>query len=113
MAEKLLCKKWFNTNGTLDTGKNANYNVDVLVKAYLSSANTKTISGLVGTLQKQAEKLERKEDFLAMLPSIIKFSYFLQRTLLSFTSKVRPNFASKKLFIILSFVLGLKQKYKL
>lgn len=75
VAEKLLSKCWYNRKGSLEYGKNSNINIGILVKAYLSSANIKTISGLVGTLQNQAEKLQTKDDCLLMLSSINKQNF--------------------------------------
>lgn len=77
VAENLLSKQWYNSKGMIDTGKNANINIGILVKAYLRSASTKIISGLVGTLQNQAQKLQNKEDCLLMLPSINRQNFHI------------------------------------
>lgn len=75
VSEKLLSKRWYNVKGFIDSGKQANLSLDMLIKSYLSSANLKTISGLVGTLQNQVDKLQTNEDCLLMLPSIDKRNF--------------------------------------
>lgn len=75
VAQALLSKRWYNAKGLPDGGKQANLSVDILVKAYLSAANVKTISGLVGTLQNEVDALQTNEDCLQMLPSINKKNF--------------------------------------
>lgn len=75
VAEKLLSKRWYNVKGALDTGRHVNLNIDILVKAYLSDANLKTISDLIGTLQNQVDKIQTNEDCVHMLPSIDKKNF--------------------------------------
>ncbi|KAK5650862.1 hypothetical protein RI129_001891 [Pyrocoelia pectoralis] len=74
-SEKLLSKRWYNERGNCESGKDAYLCISKLLKAYLGNATTKTICGLIGTLQKQAEDLKVKEDSLAMLPSIDKLNF--------------------------------------
>lgn len=69
---KFLKRKWYNTVGNLESGKQYHYNLSVLLKAYLDGADLKTLSGLIGTLQKQAPDLETRDDYLPMLDSIDK-----------------------------------------
>lgn len=71
-AGKLLKRKWYNALGNSENGKQYNFNISVLLKAYLDDADLKTVSGLIGTLQKQAPDLESKDDCLNMLCSIDK-----------------------------------------
>lgn len=71
-AGKFLKRKWYNSSGMSESGKQYNFNLGMLLKAYLNGADVKTISGLIGTLQKQAPDLESKEDCLHMLGSIDK-----------------------------------------
>lgn len=73
----LLSKDWYNCKGVPESGKNKSLNIDVLVKAYLSSANVKTINGLVGTLEKQVTTLEAKDDCLQMLASVDKANFYI------------------------------------
>lgn len=75
ISGKLLKKKWYNIEGKPDTGKMHNDNIEFLLKAYLDGANIKTLCGLVGTLQKQAPDLKRKNDCLSMLPSVDKSKF--------------------------------------
>lgn len=96
VSGKFLNKKWYNTRGDLDNGKNTNENLDVLIKAYLDGANIKTISGIVSTLQKQISTLQRKEDHLEMLESINKSNFHIfYRNLCHFTlERVKIEVAS-------------------
>lgn len=112
-AEKLLSKRWYNTKGVLDSGKHVNQNIDILVKAYLSGANTKTISGLVGTLQNQADKLQRKEDCLLKFTSIDRqnFHVFYNGLCSALLQRYVENLCFRK-FQIFCF-LELKQKCSL
>lgn len=75
VSEKLLSKRWYNQKGVLDSGRNANLNIDVLIKTYLNTANVETIAGLVGTLQDEVEMLKSKNDCLPMLESIDKQNF--------------------------------------
>ncbi|XP_056647952.1 Fanconi anemia group D2 protein [Diorhabda sublineata] len=75
VAEKLLSKRWYNSKGILESGRNSNLNIDILVKAYLSSANVETIAALVGTLQDEVGNLNSKEDSLEMLCAINKQNF--------------------------------------
>ncbi|KAJ8931775.1 hypothetical protein NQ314_015307 [Rhamnusium bicolor] len=77
VAEKLLQKRWYNSKGNLDAGKNFNANIDVLLKAYLKGASIKVLCGLVGTLMEQAQTLTSKEDCLPMLVSIDKQNFHI------------------------------------
>ncbi|KAJ8958317.1 hypothetical protein NQ318_017463 [Aromia moschata] len=70
VAGKLLGRRWYNSRGLLDCGKNHNANTDVLVKVYLKGADVKTLCGLVGTLQEQVAALKNKDDCLQMFPGI-------------------------------------------
>ncbi|RZC34215.1 Fanconi anemia group D2 protein [Asbolus verrucosus] len=70
---KLLNKRW--RGG--DSIKNNLANIDILIKSYLSSANIKTICGLVGTLQEQTGELKSKSDTLPMLQSIDKANFYI------------------------------------
>ncbi|XP_050510228.1 Fanconi anemia group D2 protein isoform X3 [Diabrotica virgifera virgifera] len=72
VAEKLLSRRWYNSKGIPESGRNCYLNIDVLVKTYLSSADVETLTGLIGTLQEQIESLVSKEDYLQMLNSIDK-----------------------------------------
>ncbi|GJQ69554.1 hypothetical protein Trydic_g6650 [Trypoxylus dichotomus] len=86
VSGKFLNKKWYNNSGDLDSGKVMNVNLDILIKAYLDGANIKTISGIVGTLQKQVENVRSKDDHLEMLESINKNNFpVLYRSLCHFT----------------------------
>lgn len=71
-AGKFLKRKWYNRSGNPESGKLYNLNLSVLLKAYLNGADVKTISGLIGTLQKQAPDLQSKDDCLHTLGSIDK-----------------------------------------
>lgn len=95
-AGKFLKRKWYNTNGLTDVGKQYNININVLLKAYLDSADVKTICGLIGTLQKQAPSLQTKEDSLQMLGSIDKpaFPVFFQTLCNSLLERVRAQLVS-------------------
>lgn len=75
VTSKFLKRKWYNSSGNLDSGKNYFAYIDHLMKAYLKGANIKTICRLVGTLQKQAPDLKAKSDCLPMLTSIDKSSF--------------------------------------
>ncbi|KAJ8984875.1 hypothetical protein NQ317_002715 [Molorchus minor] len=77
VAEKLLNRRWYNSKGDLESGKNCNANIDILIKVYLKGADVKTISGLVGTLQDQVSNLNTKEDCLHMLGSINKQNFHI------------------------------------
>ncbi|KAF2905315.1 hypothetical protein ILUMI_00869 [Ignelater luminosus] len=77
ISEKLLNKKWYNTNGDLEMGKNSSLHTDTLVKAYLSGASVKTVGGLVGTLQGQVSELKAKDDCLNMLSGINKMNFYI------------------------------------
>ncbi|CAG9859429.1 unnamed protein product [Phyllotreta striolata] len=77
LAEKSLSKRWYNQKGQLESGKNTNVNIAILVKAYLESANIETLVGLVGTFLEQTEFLISKEDCLPMLESIDKYNMHL------------------------------------
>ncbi|XP_044262962.1 Fanconi anemia group D2 protein [Tribolium madens] len=65
-ASKLLSKEWENHSSA---------NIDILLKSYLSSANIKTLCGIVGTLQEQAPSLTSKNDSLDMLKSVTKTNF--------------------------------------
>lgn len=77
ISEKLLKKKWYNTNGNLEMGKNSSLHTDTLVKAYLNGASVKTVNGLVGTLQGQISELKAKDDCLNMLSGINKVNFYI------------------------------------
>lgn len=68
-AGKFLKRQWYQTVTNPETGKQYNAQLNVLLKAYLDGADVKTISGLIGTLQKQAPDLETN---LPMLGGIDK-----------------------------------------
>lgn len=75
VAEKLLSKRWYNSKGILESGRSSNLNIDILVKAYLDSANVETIAALVGTLQDEVGHLNSKDDSLEMLCAINKQNF--------------------------------------
>ncbi|CAH1173893.1 unnamed protein product [Phaedon cochleariae] len=75
ISGKLLSKHWYNSKGVLDSGRSSILNIDILIKVYLSSASSKTIAGLIGTLQDQVKSLNAKDDSLMMLPSINKQNF--------------------------------------
>ncbi|KAB0802406.1 hypothetical protein PPYR_04592 [Photinus pyralis] len=72
---KLLSKRWYNQSGGTESGKDAYLCVNKLLKAYLGNATSKTICGVIGTLQEQADELKSKEDSLPMLASIDKLNF--------------------------------------
>lgn len=76
-CEKLLTKKWYNLSGNADSGKEYTANIELLTTAYLKGANLKTICGLVATIQTQAAELQDKEDYLLVLPSIDKSTFYI------------------------------------
>lgn len=75
VSGKFLDKKWYNASGDLDRGKIASENLDILIKTYLESANVKTLSGIIGSVQKQIVQLRSRDDCLEMLHSISKTTF--------------------------------------
>ncbi|KAK4881853.1 hypothetical protein RN001_005172 [Aquatica leii] len=93
---KLLSRKWYNDKKSSEVGKDAFLNTNELIKAYLSNATSKTICGLIGTLQEQASNLKTKEDSLEMLVSIssANFHIFYKNLCITLLEIIRSEITS-------------------
>ncbi|XP_025834015.1 Fanconi anemia group D2 protein isoform X1 [Agrilus planipennis] len=75
VSEKLLMKKWYNSNGIKETGAVANAHINTLITSYLDGISVEMLCVFANSMEEEVTGLISKNDHLPKLQSIDKGNF--------------------------------------